>query len=92
MECNDSGLCPITHYNWLRTTDETSLSEETVLLNNTLQLFDYKVNKQIMTKFHKRKYHNVTKQNILLDHPQRSNNPRKTEKKNCSRMMETTDV
>jgi len=32
----------------------------------------------------------VTKQNILLEHPQRSNNPRKTEKKNCSRMMETT--
>jgi len=45
MECNDSGLCPMTHYNWLRRTDETSLSEESVLLNNTLQLSDYKVNK-----------------------------------------------
>jgi len=50
MECNDSGLCPMTSYRGR--TDETSLSEETVLLNNTLQLFDYKVNKQTMTKFH----------------------------------------
>lgn len=31
----------------------------------------------------------VTKQNISPEHPQRSNNPRKTEKKNYSRMMYT---
>jgi hypothetical protein len=31
----------------------------------------------------------VTKWNISPEHPQRSNNPRKAEKKKCSRMMET---
>jgi len=31
----------------------------------------------------------VTKQNISPEHPQRSNNTRKTEKNNCSRMLET---
>jgi len=46
MECNDSGICLITSYNWLRRTVETSLSEEIVLLNKTLELFDHKVNKQ----------------------------------------------
>jgi hypothetical protein len=46
MECSDSGLCPMTSYNWLRRTHETSVSEEIVSLNKTLQLFDHKVNKQ----------------------------------------------
>ena len=32
----------------------------------------------------------VTKQNISPEHAQRHNNPRKTEKKNCSIMMEAT--
>jgi len=82
MECSDSGLCPMTSYNWLRRTDEINISEEIVSLNKTLQLFDHKVNKQWQNFTNTRCY-------ISPEHPQRSNNPRKTEKKNCSRMMET---